>query len=117
MKKDLLNFILTLIIVFLCSLSGIGKEIEIKKVCELQKNYNIDKRDTSLLISFQLPFIKIGNKTYVGEQRKTWYSVEDYIVYDEFKIKNGKITFEYNPDTSKILQVTFEEKKTFYYRP
>lgn len=117
MRRDLLNFILILILVFICSLSSKSKEIEIKKVYELQKNYNIDKRDTSLLISFQLPFIKIGDKTYVGEQRKTWYSVEDYTVYDEFKIKNGKIIFEYDPDTSKILQVTFEEKKTFYYRP
>lgn len=117
MKRDLLNYILTLIIVFLCALSAKSKEVQITRLFELQKDYNVDRRDTSLLISLEVPVIKIDDKTYIGENRKVWYSVEDYIIYDEFKIKNGKITFEYNPDTSEILQVIFEEKKIFYYKP
>ena len=116
MKQNLLTYILTLIIVFLCAFSSKGKDIQITKVYELQKDYNVDRRDTTLLITLQVPFIKIGTQTYVGSKRNTSFS-EDTI-YDEFKVKDGTvITLHLDPDTGNILQVCVEGKQNFYYKP
>ena len=42
--------------------------------------------------------IIIGDKVYIAEKRKVYYSVEDYMVYGQYKIDKTIITFYINPD-------------------
>jgi len=115
MKKDILTFILTLLIVFLCAFACKAKEIHITKVYELQTNYNIDKRDTSLLVNVKFPKVTIGNTSLLAVKRVVWYSVQEYMVYDEYILKNGKkLTLNNHPDSGEILQIDY---KNYYFRP
>lgn len=115
MKKDLLNYILTLLIVFLCAFVCKAKDITISHFYEQTENYDILKRDTSLLISVQFPKVTIGNTSLLAVKRVVWYSVQEYIVYDEYILKNGKkLTLNIDPDSGETLQVDY---KNYYFRP
>lgn len=73
------------------------------------------RKDTSLLISLQGTIIKIGNEVFISEKRKCYYSVEDYMIFDEYKINKTKITFNLDPDNGDILQVEYKLNNQIYY--
>jgi hypothetical protein len=112
MSNNLIKLIL-LILIILSSYLSKGKEINITKVFYS----TLEQRDTCLVITLNNPYITIGDIKYISTSRNIYSPEDEYTIYDEFTIKNGKITFQYDPDTGYILTVKFEEFKTFYYRP
>ena len=112
MSNNLIKLILLILIILSAYLSK-GKEINITKVFYS----TLEQRDTCLVITLNNPYITIGDIKYISTSRKIYSPEDEYTIYDEFTIKNGKITFQYDPDTGYILTVKFEEFKTFYYRP
>lgn len=111
------QFILTLIIVFLCALFCKSKTLNVTYLYKEEAKQELIRKDTSLIISINGAIIKIGDKTFIAEKRKCYYSVEDYMVFDEYKIDKTKITFNLDPNTGEILQVDYKEKnKIIYYR-
>lgn len=118
MKNNLLTYILTLIIVFLCALSSKSKELKVTYYYEQTPEFQLIRRDTSILISLKGAIIKIGNKVFIAEKRKCYYSLDDYMIFDEYKINKTKITFNIDPDNGNILQVKFNQNnQIYYYRP
>ncbi len=117
MKKDLLTYILTLIIVFLCALSAKSKDFISSYFYEQTPEYELIRKDTSLLISVENGIIKLGNQIFIIEKRKCYYSLEDYMIFDEYKCGRTKITFNLDPDTGNILQVDYLfQNKIYYFR-
>lgn len=112
MSNNLIKLILLILIILSAYLSK-GKEINITKVFYS----TLEQRDTCLVITLNNPYITIGDIKYISTSRNIYSPEDEYTIYDEFTIKNGKITFQYDPDTGYILTVKFEEFKTFYYRP
>ena len=111
------QFILTLIIVFLCALSCKSKTLNVTYLYKETANQQLVRSDTSLIISVNGAIIKIGDKIYIAEKRKCYYSSDDYLTFDEYKIDKTKITFNLDPDTGSILQVDYKfENKIIYYR-
>ena len=116
MKHNLLTYILTLIIVLLFGLNCKGKELKVTYYYEQTPEFELIRKDTSLLISLQGTIIKIGNEVFISEKRKCYYSVEDYMVYDQYKIDKTIITFYIDPDTSEIIMVTVKTNYLTYYK-
>lgn len=118
MKQNLLTYILTLIIVFLCAFSSNAKELKVTYYYEQTPEYELIRKDTSILISLKGTIIKIGDKVFIAKKRKCYYSSDDYMIFDEYKIGKTKITFNLNPDNGNILQVDFKlNNQIYYYRP
>ena len=115
MKQNLLTYILTLLIVFLCALNSKAKDFNVSYYYEQTPEYELIRKDTSLLISLQGTIIKIGNEVFISEKRKCYYSVEDYMIFDEYKINKTKITFNLDPDNGDILQVEYKLNNQIYY--
>ena len=115
MKQNLLTYILTLIIVFLCAFSSKGKEFKVTYYYEQTSEYELIRKDTSLLISLQGAIIKIGDEVFISEKRKCYFSLEDYMIFDEYKIDKTKITFNLDPDNGDILQVEYKLNNQIYY--
>lgn len=115
MKGNVLSFILTLLIVFLCALNSKAKDFNVSYYYEQTPEYKLIRKDTSLLISLQGTIIKIGNEVFISEKRKCYYSVEDYMIFDEYKINKTKITFNLDPDNGDILQVEYKLNNQIYY--
>jgi len=115
MKQNLLTYILTLLIVFLCALNSKAKDFNVSYYYEQTPEYKLIRKDTSLLISLQGTIIKIGNEVFISEKRKCYYSVEDYMIFDEYKINKTKITFNLDPDNGDILQVEYKLNNQIYY--
>ncbi|MCL5459768.1 hypothetical protein M3M33_14120, partial [Loigolactobacillus coryniformis] len=74
MKQNLLTYILTLIIVFLCAFSSKGKELKVTYYYEQTPEYELIRKDTSLLISIKGAIIKIGDEVFIAKKRKCYYS-------------------------------------------
>lgn len=108
-KKYFITLLLIFTLAYLCK----AKSIEITRVFEVN-NSTLTCRDTSLWIELYNSVIKIGDKVFIAEKRKIWYSIEDYMVFDQYRINKLKITFNIHPDTGEILQVDF---KNLYFRP
>lgn len=118
MKQTLLTYILTLIIVFLCALNTKAKDFNVSYYYEQTPEYELIRKDTSLLISLKGVIIKIGDEIFIAEKRKCYYSSDDYMIFDEYRIDKTKITFNLNPDNGNILQVDFKlNNQIYYYRP
>lgn len=114
----LLNYVLTLLLVVLLALNSKSKDFNVSYYYEENPDNELVRKDTSLLISLQGTIIKIGNEVFISEKRKCYYSVEDYMIFDEYKINKTKITFNINPDNGNILQVDFKlNNQIYYYRP
>ena len=114
----LLNYVLTLLLVVLLALNSKSKDFNVSYYYEENPDNELVRKDTSLLISLQGTIIKIGNEVFISEKRKCYYSVEDYMIFDEYKIDKTKITFNLNPDNGDILQVDFKlNNQIYYYRP
>lgn len=58
----LLNYILTLLLVFLLALSSKSKDFNVSHYYEEKPNNELVRKDTSLLISLQGAIIKIGDE-------------------------------------------------------
>lgn len=118
MKGNVLSFILTLLIVFLCALNSKAKDFNVSYYYEQTPEYELIRKDTSLLISLKGAIIKIGDKIFIAEKRKCYYSLDDYMIFDEYKINKTKITFNLDPENGNILQVDFRlNNQIYYYRP
>lgn len=72
--------------------------------------------DSSTVIILKNPVIQIGDKVFIAEKRKVFYSVEDYMVYDQYKIDKTIITFYINPDNGEILMVLVKNDFLTYYK-
>ena len=72
--------------------------------------------DSSTVIKLKNPVIQIGDKVYMAEKRKVFYSVEDYMVYDQYKIDKTIITFYIDPDSSEIIMVAIKTDCLTYYK-
>jgi len=72
--------------------------------------------DSSTVIKLKNPVIQIGDKVYVAEKRKVFYSVEDYMVYGQYKSDKTIITFYINPDSSEIIMLTVKTNYLTYYK-
>lgn len=72
--------------------------------------------DNSTVIKLKNPVIQIGDKVFIAEKRKVFYSVEDYMVYDQYKIDKTIITFYINPDNGEILMVLVKDDFLTYYK-
>jgi len=118
MKHNLITYILTLIIVLLCALNSKAKELKVTYYYEQTPEYELIRKDTFLLISIKGVIIKIGDEIFIAEKRKCYYSSDDYMIFDEYKIDKTKITFNLNPNTGNILQVEYKlNNQIYYYRP
>jgi len=118
MRHNLLTYILTLIIVFLCGLNSKAKELRVTYYYEQTPKFELIRKDTSILISLKGAIIKIGDEIFIAEKRKCYYSSEDYMIFDEYKLNKTKITFNLNPDNGDILQVDFKlNNQIYYFRP
>lgn len=111
----LLNYVLTLLLVVLLALNSKSKDFNVSYYYEENPDNELVRKDTSLLISLQGTIIKIGNEVFISEKRKCYYSVEDYMIFDEYKINKTKITFNLDPDNGDILQVDFKLNNQIYY--
>lgn len=111
----LLNYILTLLLVFLLALSSKSKDFNVSHYYEEKPNNELVRKDTSLLISLQGAIIKIGDEVFISEKRKCYFSLEDYMIFDEYKINKTKITFNLDPDNGDILQVEYKLNNQIYY--
>lgn len=113
----LLNYVLTLLLVVLLALNSKSKDFNVSYYYEENPDSELVRKDTSLLISLQGTIIKIGNEVFISEKRKCYFSIEDYMIFDEYKINKTKITFNLDPDNGDILQVEFKvNEKIYYYR-
>ena len=115
MKQNLLTYILTLIIVFLLALNTKAKDFKSTYYYEQTPEYKLIRKDTSLLISLKGVIIKIGDKIFIAEKRKCYFSIEDYMIFDEYQIDKTKITFNLDPDNGDILQVEYKLNNQIYY--
>ena len=115
MKNNLIQYILTLLIVILCALSTKSKDFTSRYFYEQTPEYKLIRKDTSLLISVKNGIIKLGNQIFIVEKRRCYYSSEDYMIFDEYKCNKTKITFNLDPDTGNILQVDYIFNNKIYY--
>jgi hypothetical protein len=65
MKKDLKQYLLTLIIVFLSAYLTKGKDLNVTYLYKESSKQQLIRKDTSLIISVNGAIIKIGDKTFI----------------------------------------------------
>ncbi len=112
--KELLKYTLTLLLIFILALMCKAQQKEFLST-KIMDQYHSEV-DSSTVIILKNPVIQIGAKVYMAEKRKVFYSVEDYMVYDEYKIDKTIITFYIDPDTSDIIMVAVKTDCLTYYK-
>ena len=112
--KDALKFGLALLLILIMAL--ICKANEKQFLSTKIMDINHCEIDSITNIKLKNPIIIIGDKVYVAEKRKVYYSVEDYMVYDQYKIDKTIITFYINPDNGEILMVLVKNDSLIYYK-
>ena len=112
--KELLKYTLTLLLIFILALMCKAQQKEFLST-KIMNQYHLEI-DSSTVIILKNPVIQIGDKVYVAEKRKVFYSVEDYMVYDQYKIDKTIITFYINPDNGEILMVLVKNDSLIYYK-
>lgn len=112
--KELLKFTLTLLLIFILALMCKGQQKEFLST-KIMDQYHSEV-DSSTVIKLKNPVIQIGDKVFITEKRKVFYSVEDYMVYDQYKIGKTIITFYINPDSSEIIMLTVKTNYLTYYK-
>ena len=111
--KELLKYTLTLLLIFILALMCKGQQKEFLST-KIMDQYHSEV-DSSTVIKLKNPVIQIGDKVFIAEKRKVFYSVEDYMVYDEYKIDKTIIRFYIDPDNSQILMVLVKENEFLIY--
>ena len=112
--KKLLKYTLTLLLILIMALICKANEKQFLSTKIMDVNhYEIDSITN---IKLKNPVIQIGDKVYIVEKRKVYYSVEDYMVYDEYKIDKTIITFYIDPDSSEIIMVAIKTDCLTYYK-
>ncbi len=112
--KDLVKYTLTLLLIFILALMCKGQQKEFLST-KIMDQYHSEV-DSSTVIKLKNPVIQIGDKVYMVEKRKVFYSVEDYMVYDQYKIDKTIITFYIDPDSSEIIMVAIKTDCLTYYK-
>ena len=112
--KELLKFTLTLLLIFILALMCKGQQKEFLST-KIMDQYHSEV-DSSTVIILKNPVIQIGDKVFTAEKRKVFYSVEDYIVYEQYKSDKTIITFYINPDSSEIMMVSVKTDYLMYYK-
>lgn len=112
--KDFLKFTLTLILVFVLALFAKANEKQFLST-KIMDQYHSEV-DSSTVIILKNPVIQIGDKVFITEKRKVFYSVEDYMVYDQYKSDKTIITFYIDPDNGEILMVLVKTDSLIYYK-
>ena len=112
--KDLVKYTLTLLLIFILALMCKGQQKEFLST-KIMDQYHSEV-DSSTVIKLKNSVIQIGDKVYMAEKRKVFYSVEDYMVYDQYKIDKTIITFYINPDSSEIIMLTVKTNYLTYYK-
>lgn len=114
MKKDALKFGLALLLILIMAL--ICKVNEKQFLSTKIMDVSHCEIDSITDIKLKNPIITIGDKVYIAEKRKVFYSVEDYMVYVQYKIDKTIITFYINPDNGEILMVLVKNDFLTYYK-
>jgi len=112
--KDLVKYTLTLLLIFILALMCKGQQKEFLST-KIMDQYHSEV-DSSTVIKLKNPVIQIGDKVFIAEKRKVFYSVEDYMVYDQYKSNKTIITFYINPDSSEIIMLTVKTNYLTYYK-
>lgn len=112
--KEFLKFTLTLLLVFVLAYFSKAEEKQFLSTKIMDVNHC--EIDSITNIKLKNPIIIIGDKVYVAEKRNVFYSVEDYMVYDQYKIDKIIITFYLNPDNGEILRVLVKNDSLTYYK-
>lgn len=112
--KELLKYTLTLLLIFILTLMCKAQQKEFLST-KIMDQYHLEV-DSSTVIILKNPVIQIGDKVFIAEKRKVFYSVEDYMVYDQYKIDKTIITFYINPDNGEILMVLVKNDFLTYYK-
>lgn len=112
--KELLKYILTLLLIFILALMCKAQQKEFLSTKIMNQNHS--EVDSSTVIKLKNPVIQIGDKVFIAEKRKVFYSVEDYMVYDQYKINKTIITFYIDPDTSETIMVAMKTDCLIYYK-
>lgn len=112
--KELLKYTLTLLLIFILALMCKAQQKEFLST-KIMNQYHLEV-DSSTVIILKNPVIQIGDKVYIVEKRKVYYSVEDYMVYDEYKIDKTIITFYIDPNSSEIIMVAIKTDCLTYYK-
>ena len=112
--KELLKYTLTLLLIFILALMCKAQQKEFLST-KIMNQYHLEV-DSSTVIILKNPVIKIWDKVYIVEKRKVYYSVEDYMVYDEYKIDKTIITFYIDPNSSEIIMVAIKTDCLTYYK-
>ena len=107
----LLNYILTLLLVVLLALNSKSKDFKSTHYY----NENLERIDSIINISINGAVIKIDKNIFIVEKRKCYYSSDDYMIFDEYKINKTLITFNIDPNTGNILQVEYKLNNQIYY--
>ena len=112
--KDLVKYTLTLLLIFILALMCKGQQKEFLST-KIMDQYHSEV-DSSTVIKLKNLVMQIGDKVFIAEKRKVFYSVEDYMVYDQYKIGKTIITFYIDPDNSEIIMVTMKTDCLIYYK-
>ena len=112
--KDLVKYTLTLLLIFILALMCKGQQKEFLST-KIMDQYHSEV-DSSTVIKLKNTVIQIGDKVFIAEKRKVFYSVEDYMVYDQYKIDKTIITFYIDPDTSETIMVVMKTDCLIYYK-
>lgn len=112
--KELLKYTLTLLLIFILALMCKAQQKEFLST-KIMNQYHLEV-DSSTVIKLKNPVIQIGDKIFIAEKRKVFYSVEDYMVYDQYKIDKTIITFYIDPDSSEIIMVAVKTDCLTYYK-
>ena len=112
--KELLKYSLTLLLIFILALMCKAQQKEFLST-KIMNQYHSEV-DSSTVIKLKNPVIQIGDKVFIAEKRKVFYSVEDYMVYDQYKSDKTIITFYIDPDSSEIIMVTVKNDYLMYYK-
>ena len=112
--KELLKYTLTLLLIFILALMCKAQQKEFLST-KIMDQYHSEV-DSSTVITLKNPVIQIGDKVFIAEKRKVFYSVEDYMVYDQYKSDKTIITFYIDPDTSEIIMVSVKTDCLVYYK-
>ena len=116
MKNNLMNYILTLLIVLLSAVLSYSKEITVKKLV-IPTDNGMVYRDTLLnIIVLNSTSISINGKIIYNLKKEVSFSLEDYVVYELYESKGEEfhLCFDINPDNSKIMQVILFQNNQYY---
>jgi len=79
-------------------------------------NEKSEQIDSLINIKLKNPVITIGENIYIAEKRKVYYSVEEYMVYDEYTVDEITITFYIHPDDGDIVMVALKKENTICFK-